>query len=515
MSNEKEKLGKAAKYIVAQLKKGGRNLEEIKKEAAKKYDFRILRNSEIISAAGVSGGFVDLLKKKPVRTLSGITTLAVMIRPAESCRHSCIYCPYTGKAPKSYTGEEPAALRARNASFSAAEQIRTRLKQYKATGHPTDKCEVIIMGGTFLETPQAYRRTFVKEIYEALNGKKAKTLGQAQKENEAAKNRAIGLTIETRPDRCGENEINEMLEYGATRVELGVQHPDDGIYRKINRGHSVQDVIDATALLKDSAFKILYHIMPGLPGSSRRKDVLAVKRIFNEQKFRPDMLKIYPTLCIEGTALYEKMKKGRYEPYSAEEAADVIAEMFRYIPAYVRVMRIQRDIPANLIAKGVKKSNLRELVQKKLEEKGITASEIRSREVGLTATALDGMGIRERYYAASRGREFFISFENDDAIAGFVRLRIPGSRAFRPEIDEETALIRELHVYGNEEKIGMRRPAGVQHTGIGKKLMKAAEEKAEELGCRKILVISGIGAREYYYRLGYRLDGPYLSKKTA
>ncbi len=501
---------KAAQYIVKCLKKGRADLEKIKKEAAKKYGCAVLKNSDIIRMARAPEDALHHLRKKPVRTLSGITSVAVMVRPEGSCQHSCIYCPYTGKAPKSYTGEEPAALRARNSSFSVEAQIKSRIRQYRAIGHPTDKCEVIIMGGTFLEMPLPYRISFAKEIYETLNGKKAGTLREAQEKNETAKNRVVGLTIETRPDRCGKKEIDEMLGYGATRVELGVQHPDDGIYRKINRGHTVKDVTEATALLKDSAFKVLYHIMPGLPGSDRKKDMIAVRKIFAEERFRPDMLKIYPTLCVEGTGLYEMMKRGEYEPYTAEEAAEVIAEMFRYIPKYVRVMRIQRDIPANLIADGVKKSNLREYVQMCLEKKGIKAQEIRSREAGLKDADIADMKTKECAYRAGGGREFFISFENSEAIAGFVRLRMPNGRIFRPEIDEETALIRELHVYGREEKIGTA--GALQHTGIGKNLMKRAEEKAEELGCKKILAISGVGAREYYRKIGYKRDGPYMSK---
>jgi len=516
---EDEAVEKAKRYIIAELKKGRTDVERIKKEAAQKYGCRVVSNSEIIQGQKLPREIIDILKKKPVRTISGITSIAVMIKPQESCVHRCIYCPYTGRAPKSYTGEEPAALRARRASFSPSKQVISRLKQYQATGHPTDKCEVIVMGGTFLEMPKAYKRSFIKAIYDTMNNRKARTLEEAKKINEKAKNRVIGLTIETRPDICGKKEIDEMLEYGATRVELGVQHPDDEIYRLIERGHSVEEVVNATALLKDSAFKVLYHIMPGLPGSDKEKDVEMVKRIFNDERFQPDMLKIYPTLCIEGTKLYEKMKKGEYKPYDAEEAADVISEMFRHIPRYVRVMRIQRDIPATLISSGVRKSNLRELVEKKIKEKGIRAMEIRSREVGFVDESgeienveIENMKIKKLRYKASGGLENFISFESEERIAGFVRLRFPDDFIFRKEIDENTALIRELHVYGPEEKIGSGSSGKIQHTGIGKILMGEAEDEAREKGFKKIIVISGVGAREYYYKLGYKQEGPYVSK---
>lgn len=505
-----DKIHAVANYLLSQLKKGRRDIEEIKKEAAKMNDVAIPTNASILATGIIPKEFVHLLRKKPIRTLSGITTVAVMVRPKDSCKHSCIYCPYTGKAPRSYTGEEPAALRAKSASFSPSAQARARLRQYKITGHPTDKCEVIIMGGTFLEMPPAYKRSFVKAIYDVMNGSKARTLEEAEKKNETAKNRVVGLTIETRPDVCGKKEINEMLGYGATRVELGVQHPDDEIYKKIMRGHGVKEVVEATALLKDSAFKVLYHIMPGLPGSDKKKDIEMIKKIFGDQRFRPDMLKIYPTLCIEGTKLYEMMKRGEYKPYTTEEAVEVIAEMYRYIPKYVRVMRMQRDIPATLISGGVKKSNLRELVERRIVEKGIRAAEIRSREAGIKGRTIDDMEVREMSYEASDGREFFISFENDESLAGFARLRFPGKMIFRPEIDEHTALIRELHVYGEEKEIGKK--GKVQHAGIGKMLMEYAEEKARSEGYKKIAVISGVGVREYYYRLGYAIDGAYVSK---
>ncbi|MEM4166026.1 MAG: tRNA uridine(34) 5-carboxymethylaminomethyl modification radical SAM/GNAT enzyme Elp3 [Candidatus Bilamarchaeaceae archaeon] len=500
-----------ADYILEGLKRGRKDIEEMKKEAAQLYSYRVPTNAEIIATKKIPTKFLPLLRKKPIRTLSGITTIAVMVKPQYSCKHSCIYCAYTGKAPKSYTGEEPAALRARGSNFLPHKQVKARLAQYKATGHPTDKCEVVVMGGTFLEMPFEYKHNFIKSIYETMNGKKAKTLEEAKKQNENAKNRVIGLTIETRPDVCGKKEINEMLEYGATRVELGVQHPDNKIYKRINRGHTVKDVVEATALLKDSAFKVLYHIMPGLPGSNKRKDIEMIKKIFQDQRFRPDMLKIYPTLCIDGTILYDMWKKGEYQPYTTDEAADVISEMYRYIPPYVRVMRIQRDIPANMIKEGVKKSNLRELVERKIIERGIKTREIRNREIGIKRKTIENMELKERKYKASKGTEFFISFENDEVISGFVRLRLPNGYIFRDEIDKDTALIRELHVYGEEKEIGEK--GEVQHTGIGKMLMNYAEEKAREEGYKKIIVISGVGAREYYYKLGYKKEGPYVSKK--
>jgi elongator complex protein 3 len=293
-------------------------------------------------------------------------------------------------------------------------------------------------------------------------------------------------------------------------VELGVQHPDDDIYLAINRGHTVKDVSDATRELKDAAFKVLYHVMPGLPGSGKEKDVAFIKRLFEDERFKPDMLKIYPTLIIGGTELEKWSKEGRFTPYSTEKAADVISEMYRYIPKYVRVMRIQRDIPAQKIEGGVKNGNLRELVEARLREKGIIPKEIRGREVGLQrgapVSSLAGFTIERMDYRASEGQEVFISSENRDGlIAGFIRLRLPPN-----QIRPDTALIRELHVYGSEAMISER--GKVQHKGLGSLLLKEAERIAMEEGRNKMLIISGVGVREYYLKHGYLLEGPYMAK---
>ncbi|MFA5077757.1 MAG: tRNA uridine(34) 5-carboxymethylaminomethyl modification radical SAM/GNAT enzyme Elp3, partial [Candidatus Micrarchaeia archaeon] len=399
---------KALSFAVKAILGGERDLDRLKKEATQKFKCGFFRNTELMERMPrekLTPELVSLLKRKPMRTLSGVAPIAVMIKPENSCRWGCIYCPYTGKAPKSYTGSEPAALRARSNSFNPARQVRSRLRQFELNGHPTDKCDLILMGGTFLSMDKRYKSEFVKGIYDGLNGKRSRTLEAAKRLNEAAEHRIAGLTIETRPDVCTEPQIDEMLAYGATKVELGVQHPSDSIYRRISRGHSVSDVINSTASLKDSAFKVAYHIMPGLPGSSPKKDLLMFKSLFSKQEFRPDMLKIYPTLVIPGTKLHELMLAGAYTPYSTETAAEVIAKAYSYIPKYVRVMRVQRDIPANLIAGGVKKSNLRELVERKVVSLGITMNEMRCREAGLNHKPVNEPVLRRIEYRASRGKE--------------------------------------------------------------------------------------------------------------
>lgn len=505
----------AVEYIISQLLLGRKDFEKIKLEAARKFRLASFpRNSEILAAfpkERLTPRLLSILQKRPMRTLSGVTPVAIMVRPEGSCRWSCIYCPYTGKAPKSYTGEEPAALRARQSGFDPWVQVRTRLRHFRETGHPVSKCELILMGGSFLSMPASYKSRFVKSAYDAFNGRKSKSLSAAKLLNEKAGSRVVGFTIETRPDLCGKKEISEMLGYGATRVELGVQHPDDKIYKAIKRGHSTREVVRATALLKDSAFKVCYHIMPGLPGSDERKDILMFRKLFSDPRFRPDMLKIYPTLVIPGTKLYEMWERGDYEPYSAEKAARVIAKAYRHIPPYVRIMRIQRDIPLPLIGAGVEKSNLRELVERKVKEAGIPQAEIRAREIREGSASPQDAHLSRIKYRASSGDEFFLSCESQGRLIGFIRLRIPGN-PFRREIPEGTALIRELHVYGSEAPVGEEGKA--QHRSFGSLLLQEAERVAREDYCsRKMLVISGVGAKQYYFSKGYRRDGPYVSKK--
>lgn len=501
---------RAVDFIIEKLLQGQTNLDRIKREAGERFGLsRMITKPEILEKfpkARLTPQILALLVKKPSKTLSGVTPVAIMIKPEESCRFRCVYCPFTGLAAKSYTGFEPAAMRARDNDFDPYLQASGRVAQYEGGGHSTDKCEVIIMGGTFLGMDDEYKQSFIKGVYEGLNGKESESLEQAKEINESSPHRVIGLTIETRPDMCVPY-IGEMLSFGATRVELGVQHADDEIYKLINRGHTVNDVTNATRALKDAAFKVLYHIMPGLPGSSRARDISFMRRLFDNSDFRPDMLKIYPTLVMEGTILHDWLESGKYSPYTTEESADVISEFFRYIPKYVRVMRVQRDIPAQKIGQGVKKSNLRELVDKKIREKGIRPMEIRSREV--KNSDFTDFEIKKLEYGASGGKEHFISYESDDLIAGFIRLRLPG-KIQRPEIDKTTALIRELHVYGSSTPLSEK--GKVQHTGIGASLLKEAEGTAKDRGKDNMIIISGVGVREYYSKYGYSRKGPYMWK---
>ena len=442
--------------------------------------------------------------KKPTRTISGITPLAVML-PPKKCRHgTCLYCPNL-EVPQSYTPKSPAVLRAIRVDYDAYKQVTARIKAFEAMNHPTDKIELIIMGGTFLEYPKKFQYEFVKKCYDALNKCKSKTLEQAKKLNEKSKHRCVAFCIETRPDVCSKY-INRMIEFGATRVELGVQIIDDKIYNKIKRGHKVQDVSDATQCLKNAGFKVGYHIMPGLPGSNMKKDLSLFKKLFSEQRFKPDQLKIYPCQVISGARLESHYWKRKYKPYTREQTEKLLVKMLKAIPRYCRVMRIMREIPPEYIVAGTIKIDLRKDIEKELRKKKTKLKEIRYREIGFALQRGEinlNLKLKITRYKASKGDEYFLEIVNkDDILFGLLRLRLFNN----------SAIIRELHVYGPALKLGEKGKLG-QHTGIGKWLMNEAEKIVKKNKIKKLSVISGVGAREYYRRLGYVLEDSYMVKR--
>jgi elongator complex protein 3 len=467
-----------------------------------------------------------ILRRKATRTISGVSVIAVMTKPYPCPQpEPCAYCPGgpTQGSPQSYTGYEPAALRGTQNSFDPYEQVKSRIRQLTAIGHKVDKVELIIMGGTFPATPKEYQTWFIQRCLDALTGKKSVNLEEAKANAEVSKTRNVGITVETRPDWARQPHIDSMLEMGVTRIEIGVQNPDDEIYRLVGRTHTVADVVEATRVAKDAGLKIVYHMMPGIPGSNHQKDLDAFKRIFTDSAFKPDMLKIYPCLTIAGTKVYEWYQNGTFEPYTTEEAANLIAEIKKTIPPWVRLMRVQRDIPARLILAGVKKSDLRELVQSKLKAQGSRCQCIRCREVGHRLAVdnvkpdLEKVKVLTQRYEASEGQEFFISVEDpeNNVLLGYLRMRVPSTRAQRPEITADpSAIVRELHVYGQLVPVGKHSKGATQHKGYGQILLKEAERIAgKELGLKKLLVISALGTRRYYMRFGYERDGVYVSKK--
>jgi elongator complex protein 3 len=461
------------------------------------------------------------LRLKPVRTSSGVAVVAVMTSPEECPHGKCSYCP-GGKdigTAQSYTGHEPAAMRAGSNDFDPYKQTESRIKQLSTIGHPTDKIDLIIMGGTFTAREKEYQEWFVKRCLDAMNETEAASLIDAQSLNEFAPSRCIGMTIETRPDWCKREHVDEILRLGATRVELGVQTTFDDILKKIQRGHGIQDTIEATRIVKDAGMKVCYHMMPGLPGSDFVRDLDMFRTIFEDPEFRPDMLKIYPCLVVEGTKLYDTWQSGDYIPYKTEECAELITQIKGFLPPWVRIQRIQRDIPVKLISDGVDKSNLRQIVQKKLEEKGEKCNCIRCREVGISSLKgiypdLDSIRLNVIEYWASQGNEYFLAFEDKNGIIiAYARLRNPSDSAHRAEISAKTStIIRELKVAGDMVPIGKADHNLWQHKGYGQRLLEECEVVSRDLGGHRILITSGVGAREYYRRLGYERDGPYMSK---
>ncbi|MCK4555302.1 MAG: tRNA uridine(34) 5-carboxymethylaminomethyl modification radical SAM/GNAT enzyme Elp3 [Candidatus Aenigmarchaeota archaeon] len=493
-----------------------RELTFWKRKMSKKYGvLGIVPNSEILKYADKRKG-LEVLIKKPVRTISGVCIVAVMAKP-HPCPGKCIYCPEGDDSPKSYTGLEPAARRAKMFNYDPYLQAKNRLEQLHAIGHPIEKAELIIMGGTFPAQDTEYQKEFVKRCLDAMNQTESKTLEGAQKLNETTKTRCVGLTIETRPDFCKKEHINAMLALGTTRVEIGVQTLSDTIYKKMERGHSIKDVIEATQLLKDSGIKVCYHMMPGLL-QDEKEDLKMFRELFNNPDFRPDMLKIYPTLVTEGTGIYKLWKEGKYTPYDNERAAKLVAEIKKILPPYVRLMRVQRDIPKEKIAAGVTAGNLRELAEKILLKEGSKCRCIRCREAGhmryKKGVVPEKVEITELEYKSSEGTEYFISAEDieKDVLVGYLRLRIP-AKPFRPEIDAKTALVRELKVSGTSTPLGEKGDA-FQHKGLGKKLMERAEKIAGERAMKKIVVTSAIGTREYYRKFGYERTGVYVGKSV-
>jgi elongator complex protein 3 len=454
--------------------------------------------------------------KKLSRTISGVTPVAVMTQPA-GCPGHCVYCPTYSATPQSYTPESPAVIRARACDYDARRQVERRLRTLAEMGHPTDKVELIIMGGTFLATPGDYQYTLVKDCYDALNGTTSDSLTEAQRANETAARRAVGLCIETRPDVCGEAEVKRMLDFGATRVELGVQALDDAIYRKVERGHDISAVIRATRLLKSYGFKVYYHWMPGLPGSSPEHDLAMSSELFANPSFRPDGLKLYPTMVVSGTRLEEWHKAGEYQPYSNQVMLNLMGDIKAVVPKYVRISRVLRDIPAQFIVAGLRDS-VREQVKENMSRKGQTCRCIRCREYGHRRKVGIVPGEPQLFrldYEASGGREILLSFEDtQETLFGLLRLRIEDDPP--PMFSAPLALVRELHVFGPEMALGETSGQAAQHRGLGRALLAEAERLTwTEYGAETIAILSGVGARAYYAELGYTLTSGYMIKRRA
>lgn len=506
---------------------------------------------------------IELLKQKlltkPVRTISGVSPLAIMTAPNRCPHGKCTFCPGGmaspwGDVPQSYTGHEPATMRGIRNNYDAYLQVFNRLEQYVILGHSFDKIELIVMGGTFPAAAKEYQNEFIYDAFKALNDfselffnqkgdfdyqqfkvffelpgdindkertksiqqkllkfkkKNQTTWEEEQQRNETAKVRCVALCIETKPDWGFLEHGNEMLSQGCTRVELGIESVYEDVLKEVHRGHTTADSIKSIRILRDLGFKINFHYMPGLPLTDKERDIQGMKQLFADPAYRPDMIKLYPCMVAPGTALYQQWKQGKFTPLSTPEAAELIIQFKECTPEYCRIQRIQRDVPTKIWASGVDRTNLRQYI---FDNYDFKCHCIRCREPKGRTVHWEKVKIKVLDYEASKGKEYFIAAEDseNDLLIGFVRLRFPAA-FLRSEITSASALIRELHVYGTATAIGDE--GKVQHKGWGKKLMEKAEQIATEQGKEKMVVISGVGVREYYQKLGYHREGPYMVKE--
>jgi len=509
------------KTLIQTRAKTPEDLSLVKRKIAKKEKISYPSNIELLQAYHTllkkkiirpNKELESILRTRPVRSLSGIVNVSVLTKPYP-CPGQCIFCPAEKGLPKSYTSGEPAAERAKRLKFDPYLQTKKRIESLEMAGHPAEKIELRVIGGTWSFYSKKYKHWFVKRCFDACNNSQSKTLEQAQKKNEKAKHRIIGLSFETRPDFINNEEIKEMRRLGATKIELGVQSLDKAVLKKNKRGHSVEETSKATQLLKDAGFKVSYQMMLNLPGSSPQKDIETFKRLFQEENFQPDSLKIYPCALVKSAPLYNLYLQKKYKPYSEKTLIKTIAEIKKIIPPYVRIERIIRDIPAGFIIQGgAKASNLRQKLEKKMEKEGWQCQCIRCREIK-NLKKQNPLFLFRTDYSASKGKEIFLSFEdkNRKNIYSLLRLRAPSTAIF--PVLKNSVIVRELHTYGQAVNIS-ERDSSVQHKGLGRKLLKEAENIAQkEFRAKKVAVISGIGAREYYKKQGYKLKQGYMVKQ--
>jgi elongator complex protein 3 len=530
--------------------KNEKELAKIKRWAAKKFKIsppsnislnkvyqELLKNKEIKRDKNLEKLFI----KRKIRSLSGVAVVSVLTKPY-ACPGKCIYCPKEKGIPKSYLSGEPAVQRAKNLNFDPYLQVQKRIEMLKFQGHPIDKIELRIIGGSFSVYPKSYKIHFVSECFRACNDfPKSKKLSpqkqkanlqilkKEQKKNEIAKQRIVGISVETRPDLINEKEIILMRNLGVTMVEIGVQTIYDDILKKCKRGHTTKEITEATRLLKDAGFKVMYHLMPNLPSSNKKLDEKMFKEIFENENFKPDWLKIYPCVATKEAEIYKLYKQKKWKPYSDKELINLLKNVKSFLPYFVRVARIYRDIPSEKIVGGSLISNIREIVKKEMEKQNTACQCIRCREVKEEYNPKEKVFLFRQDYNASFGKEIFLSFEtkNRKKLYSYLRLRIPSfiyshshTRISRTKSEKplfgclkNSAIIREIHTFGKVAPIG-KKTTSPQHKGLGKKLIKEAEKIAkEEFKIKKIAVIAGVGTRKYWKKQGYKLFQTYMVKK--
>jgi elongator complex protein 3 len=454
----------------------------------------------------------DQLRLRPVRTISGVAPMAVLTGPYP-CPAECIFCPEAKGFPRSYLPEEPGAQRAKLAHFDPFKQIEMRLQSLEINGHTTDKIELLVLGATWSAYPKKYQEWFIRRCLDAMNGIDSATLVEAQRANETAQHRNVGLVIETRPDYITIDEVRRLRYLGVTKVQLGVQSLDDRILAMNKRGHTVEDTRRALRRLRLAGFKWQVHWMPNLLGAAPKSDRADFARLWDDVAFRPDELKIYPCALIQGTELYPYYERGEYRPYSDDELIELLIECKRMVPPYCRINRIVRDIPANYIAAGSTQSHMRQIVQREMRKRSLRCQCIRCREV--KGERLRDWRLEIRKYETRATLEYFLSYEAENKLAGFLRLSLPNADTPRDEILEElsgSAVIREVHVYGPALEIGAESVGEAQHLGLGTRLIEEAMRIARDSGFQRIAVISAIGTREYYRKQAFELGELYMTR---
>ena len=464
--------------------------------------------------------FLEKIRLKPVRTLSGVTTVTVLTKPYP-CPGKCIFCPTDVRMPKSYLPDEPGAMRGLEHEFDPYAQVRSRLEQLEAVGHPTDKIELLILGGTWSSYRRDYQEWFVKRCFDAMNDSndaipedEDQKLADAQTINETASHRNVGLVIETRPDEITPDEIRWLRHLGVTKVQMGAQSLDDHILEINKRGHDVETTRRASALLRAAGFKIVLHWMPNLLGATPESDRADFARLW--EGFCPDEIKIYPNQLLANAELYEYWQRGEFHPYTTQELIDMIADVKPSIPRYCRVNRVIRDIPSTNVVEGNRRTSLRQDIHRELQRRGTSCQCVRCREVRGKSISPDKVRLDDLVYTAGSAEEHFISWVTpDDKLAGFIRLSMPLSASPDTEMEDlrGAALIREVHVYGQSLPVGAEKDGAAQHSGLGTQLLEEADKIARASGYSKIAVISAVGTRQYYLDRGFERGQYYLVKE--
>jgi len=464
----------------------------------------------------------DKLRMKPVRTLSGVTTVTVLTKPYP-CPGKCIFCPTDERMPKSYLPDEPGAMRGVEFNFDPCAQVLSRLTQLENLGHPTDKIELLILGGTWSSYKRDYQEWFVTRCFDALNspissglssdGDQERNLGQIHALNESAPHRNVGLVIETRPDEITPDELRWLRHLGVTKVQLGAQSLDDHILEINKRGHDVATTHRAASLLRAAGFKIVLHWMPNLLGATLESDRADFMKLWTG--LCPDEIKIYPNQLLSNAELYEYWQRGEFHPYTTSELIDLIVDIKPTIPRYCRVNRVIRDIPSTHVVDGNRRTSLRQDIHIEMKKRGVHCECVRCREVRGKTIAPETLRLDDLVYQTDSAEEHFVSFVTlDDKITGFIRLSLPNSNSPETGLSDlgGAALIREVHVYGQSLPIGADREGAAQHVGLGSRLLVEAESIAHSRGFQRMAVISAVGTRGYYLERGFDRGDYYLLK---